>query len=188
MRLGIYGGTFDPPHRSHALAVLWALQSGEIDRVVLVPASQHAFGKNPVADVYHRLEMCRILVREFREELVEVSDIEARRPGVSYMIETVRQLKREHNDAPMRLVVGTDLLGDLPRWREGEELIRLASPLVVPRIIEGVKTAECGPRPGALPMLSSTTVREHLSRGLDTGELLSSAVAEYIRQHKLYRE
>lgn len=186
MRLGIFGGTFDPPHRAHAMAVLWALQSGEVDRVLVVPMARHPFGKDPAAPFAERVAMCRLLVAEFAADCVEVSDIEGRREGVSYTIDTVRHLAAERPGVALRLVVGTDIIDDLPRWREGEELVRLAPPLVVPRIVEDARDERLGLRPGALPMLSSTLIREMLARGQDVDHLLPRRIADRIRERKLY--
>ena len=84
--LGIFGGTFDPPHCSHAMALLWALQSGEVDRVLVIPAARHPFGKDPGASYDDRLEMCRLMaaelywheVNELRRRLEEFPHFDAR--------------------------------------------------------------------------------------------------------------
>lgn len=181
-RLGIFGGTFDPPHRSHVFAVLWALQSGEVDRVLMVPTAQHAFGKQPTASFEHRLEMCRQATREIAEGLVIVSDIEGRRDGTSYMIDTLRALAGEYPGDPMRLIVGSDILGEMHLWREPEEVRRLAPLLIVSRLGH-----TGGDDLGQLPRLSSTDVRRALQADEDAARLLPHRVVEYIRANGLYR-
>jgi nicotinate-nucleotide adenylyltransferase len=181
MRLGVFGGTFDPPHRSHVFAVLWALQSGEVDRVLMVPTAEHAFGKQPTASFQHRLEMCRLAVREIAEGLVVVSDTEGRRQGTSYMVDTLRALEAEHPGAPLRLIVGSDILGEMHLWREPEEVKRLAPLLIVPRLGHAD-----GDELGQLPRLSSTDVRRVLEAGDDASHLVPHRVLEYIRAHGLY--
>jgi len=186
MNLGIFGGTFDPPHVAHAMAVLWALQSGAVDRVLVIPAARHAFGKEPGASFAQRMEMCRIAFADFAPGFVEISDIEDRREGPSYMVDTLRAVQRERAGDALRLIVGTDIVDDLPKWREGGEVQRLAPPLVVPRIVTMDPHPDLGPRPGALPLLSSTIVRGLLARRGDTTGLVSAAVRAFIEAHRLY--
>jgi nicotinate-nucleotide adenylyltransferase len=136
MRFGIFGGTFDPPHLGHAMACLWALETGEVDRVLMIPTARHAFGKQPAAGFDHRLAMCRLAARHLGEH-VEISDIEGRREGVSYMVDTLRALAADRPGATFRLLVGTDIVGDVPKWRESAEILRLAPLLVLPRLLPG---------------------------------------------------
>jgi len=180
-RLGVFGGTFDPPHRSHVFAVLWALQSGGIDRVLVVPTAEHAFGKRPGASFEHRLEMCRLAMKEIAAGLVDVSAIEGRREGTSYMVDTLRSLHEEHRGATFRLIVGSDILGEMHLWKEPEEVKRLAPLLVVPRLGH----ADNGEL-GQLPRSSSADVRSMLEAGEDAGLLVPHRVLAYIRENGLY--
>jgi nicotinate-nucleotide adenylyltransferase len=186
LRLGIFGGSFDPPHRAHVAAILWALQSGEVDRVLVVPAARHAFGKAHRAPFADRVAMCRLAVCEFAQGLVEVLDIEGQRGGVSYTVDTVRALAAMRPGATFRLIVGSDIVADLAQWHESAALLALAPPLVVPRIVEGAPDERLGLRPGALPMLSSTTVRTRAARGESITDLVPHRVADYMRRHGLY--
>lgn len=181
-RLGIFGGTFDPPHLGHVLACLWALESGEVDRVVLVPVGRHAFGKQPVASFEHRLAMCRSAVARLAAS-VEVSDIEGRREGVSFMVDTLRALKAERG-CPMRLLTGTDVAAEVQKWREPEAVLELAPLLEIPRPRPGERFDD---RPGALPPISSTDVRRALAGDLPVTLFLSHPVREYIAAQGLYR-
>lgn len=184
MRIGLFGGTFDPPHCAHTMAMLWALQSGELDRLFVIPTARHAFGKEPAASFEHRLEMCRLAIRDFAAGLVQVTPIEAERDGTSFMIDTVRQLEGLFPGTQWRLVVGTDVAGELPKWRESGELLRVAPPLVVPRLIEDGSA----PAPGALPMLSSSLVRARALSGDGIDALVPMRVVEYIEKNKLYKK
>jgi len=181
--LALYGGTFDPPHVAHAMAVHWLLMQDGIDGVLVVPAAQHAFGKSPVASFDDRLAMARLMVAHLDPARVEVLDIEGRREGTSYTIDTVREILAARPGVELRLAIGSDNLTDLPKWRESEELLRLAPPVVVPRIVSPADV-----RPGALPMVSSTFVREALAGRRDTGGLVPANVMDYIRRHGLYEQ
>lgn len=186
MRIGFFGGTFDPPHFAHAAAVLWALQCGEVDRVLVVPTARHAFGKEPDASFAHRIAMCRLAMADFGESLVEVSTIEGERDTVSYTVDTLRELRAWCPGATWRLIVGTDIVDDLPKWRESDAIQKMAPPLEVPRIVDDIQDASRGVRPGALPMLSSTTVRDRLASGQDISGLVPARVVAYMREQGLY--
>lgn len=183
-RLGIFGGSFDPPHLGHTLACLWALESGEVDGIVMIPTARHAFGKQPSASFTDRMAMCRVAVSRLGD-LVEVSDMEGRREGVSYMADTLREVLAERPGISLRLIVGTDVAGEVSKWRDSAEVLRLSPLLVLPRLMPGDSILE---RPGALPAISSTQVRESLRSGSDAMHFIGHDVREYIRTHGLYRD
>lgn len=184
MRYGFFGGSFDPPHLGHTLACLWALETEEIDRVLLVPVARHPFGKKFGATFEQRLEMCRLAVARLGGA-VDVCPIEGERGGINYTIDTLKALKKRHPDDAFRLIAGSDVVRDLPKWREGGEVLRLAPPLELPRPFAQERFAD---RPGALPPISSTRAREALLAQDALAELLLSAsVRRYIARHRLYR-
>lgn len=186
MRTAVFGGSFDPPHLGHVLACLWALECGEVDRVVLIPVARHAFGKVHGAPFEHRLEMCRRAVARLGGGVL-VSDIEARREGVSYMVDTLRLLREELPDTTeLRLLVGSDVAADVPRWRNGAEVVRLAPVLELPR---PHPEERFGDRPGALPPISSTEARRALAQqdAAALRLLIPASVREYIATQNLYR-
>ncbi|CAN5363096.1 nicotinate (nicotinamide) nucleotide adenylyltransferase [soil metagenome] len=183
MRYAVFGGSFDPPHLAHAMACLWALESGEVDRVLLVPVGRHAFGKKNVASFEHRVQMCHLAVARLRDA-VFVSDIESRREGASYMVDTLRLLADEHPGAQFRLLAGTDVVEEFPKWKDLAEVLRRAPLLELPRAAPNELFAD---RPGALPLISSTAVRDALRTGRDAELLVAKSVREYIEAHKLYR-
>jgi nicotinate-nucleotide adenylyltransferase len=184
MRLGIFGGSFDPPHLGHVLGCLWALETGEVDRVLLVPVGQHAFGKQTGASFEHRLIMCRLAVARLGEA-VEVSDVEGRRAGTSFMVDTLRQLASERPGDTFRLICGSDVATEISKWREPHEVLRLAPPLELPRPRRGAAVEE---NPGALPPISSTHIRELLRTASPVASLLGKSVRDHIATHHLYRE
>lgn len=181
MRIGVYGGSFDPPHRAHSAAVLWALETGEVDCVVMAPSARHPFGKEAAAPFEDRLAMCRLAARPFGPERVEVTDIEARRDGPSYTVDTLRQLAAERPGASLRLVVGSDVAAELDGWRAAEEVRRLAPLLEVPR-----SGGADGLWLGALPDLSSSMVRARIAAGEPVDRLVAGPVLDYIRERRLY--
>ena len=185
--LAIFGGAFDPPHVGHVLAVHYVLLTSPARRVFVVPCGdRHPFGKRlePFAD---RQAMCR-LAFEHLGESVEVLDIEGRREGPSYTVDTVRELQALHPNAHIELVVGSDTLEDLDAWHEIDALREMAAFRVLPRLEDrrlpdGVdeEVLFC------LPRVSSTTVRELLETNADAHSRVPACVLDYIREHNLYR-
>ena len=180
--IGIFGGTFDPPHISHTLAVLYALETGGLERIVVIPCFKHPLGKS-VSTFEHRLAMTRLAMEPIGERAI-VSDIEARRDGASYTIDTVRSMIKEMPNAEISLIIGSDILKETRLWKDFAELEKMARIIVIPR--------PGGENPPAarffLPDISSTEIRRRLKSGEDVLPFLSRRVLEYIRRHKLYQE
>jgi nicotinate-nucleotide adenylyltransferase len=181
MRLGVFGGSFNPPHHCHVLAVGLALSSGEVDRVVVIPTHVHPFDK-PLAPFSDRMEMCRRAFAVFGDR-VEVSDLEARVSGPSYTVDTLRALREERPHPALRLILGTDLLAEVDRWRDFDDVVTLAPPLWIGR--EGPGAGEVI-FPFRLPDISSTEIRRRLASGDAPQGLIPGDVLDYIRSAGLY--
>jgi nicotinate-nucleotide adenylyltransferase len=177
--LAVYGGSFDPPHVAHTLVCAYVLSAHAVDRVLVVPAAQHAFNK-PLSPFEHRVRMCEIAMRDLAR--VEVSAIEGGLPTPSLTLRTLEQLQRDHPDAKLRLVIGSDLLAETASWYEFDRVRALAPELIVQRA-----GAVSDPSRPALPDVSSTEIRRRLRAGLPTDGLLDPAVDAYARAHALYR-
>lgn len=178
-RIGVFGGSFDPPHAAHVLVVSYLLMSSEVDEVLVVPTYLHPFDK-PLSDFEHRLNMCRLAFEDFHR--VTVSTIEAELGGKSRTIRTIEALVQQNHDASFRFVVGSDLVPETPRWFSFDQIAEKAPLLVVPR-------AKAAPEQNALsiPGISSTEVRRRITQGEDTKGWLPSSVARYIKKHSLYK-
>lgn len=187
LTVGVFGGSFNPPHVSHVLACLFALSTSPIDRILVIPSYVHPLDK-ALLSFDHRLTMTRLAFRHL-EPWVQVSTIEEELGGVSFTIETLSRLKSLAPQHQFRLIVGSDILDEVQRWRRFDEIVKLAPLLVVPRIMS--KTGQPGAgRPEnhlVLPAVSSSEIREVLLRGDDPGERVPLAVRTYIREHGLYR-
>lgn len=189
MRLGIFGGTFDPPHLGHLVAASDAAQALELDRVLWIPAAVHPFKREAVsAPPEARLEMVRAAVRG--DERFEACDLELRREGPSYTVTTLRELHARHPGAELFFLTGADNLRELPQWREPDEVVRLARLVVVSRRGEGVPAGL--PYPAvAVPVtrvdVSSTEVRRRIAAGQTVRYLVPDAVRETIARLGLYR-
>lgn len=180
--VGVFGGSFNPPHIGHVLACALLRSGHELDGVLVVPVFQHPFEKElaPFAD---RLRMCELAMAWMPG--VEVSDVERRLGGESFTLHTVEALLAEEPARALRLVIGADVLADLPKWHRYDRIAELAPPIVLGRA--GVVHPDA-PAP-LLPAVSSTEVRALVRAGKE-GELAAlvpAAVRRYIAERGLYR-
>ena len=176
--VALFGGSFDPPHVGHVLAVAWALSTREVSSVLVVPAFDHAFDK-ALTPFPHRLRMVELAFADLRR--VEIRDLEARLGGASYTVRTLSHLRAERPDVEWRLMIGSDLVDELPRWREGHRIPTLARPLVV-----GRGGHESGGEQIVMPDVSSTEVRRRLRAGEPVDHLVPRAVVHYVERYRLY--
>ena len=211
-RIGILGGTFDPVHRGHLASALDTANAFALGRVLLVLSARPPHkDESAHASIEDRLAMLRLAVAG--EPLLEASDMEARRPGASYTVDTLREVGRTHPGSELFLIVGIDAWREVDTWHRPEDLLGLASVIVTSRpgaefsrtdVIPPVaaRSGCCydssissyvhrsGHRLTAHQIagvdVSSTDVRRRIRDKLPFEHLLPSPVAHYIRQHGLY--
>lgn len=179
--IGVFGGSFDPPHCGHVLLATYAISVAPIDRLLVVPTFQHPFGK-PLAPFEHRVAMAERAFWLLRG--VEVSRIEQELGGASYTVRTLEALRAREPGAELRLLVGADVLGDVERWRDFERVRELAPLFVVGR--SGYPREDDVETPD-LPAISSTVVRARLRAGEHVAGLVPRAVERYCLEHGIYR-
>ncbi|TNE44038.1 MAG: nicotinate-nicotinamide nucleotide adenylyltransferase [Deltaproteobacteria bacterium] len=179
MRVGFYGGSFNPPHFSHFLAASWALCSGEVDEVWMVPCYQHAFGKI-LAPYEDRIKMCEIGASGLGPH-IKVSDCE-RHIQSSYTVDVLETLCQKFPTHRFRLMVGSDIAEETKEWKSFELLAELAPPLWIPR--GGYHSDSLG---FSLPEVSSSAIRSRLQQGLSVEGALPNTIVSYIEEKQLYR-
>jgi nicotinate-nucleotide adenylyltransferase len=197
VRIGVLGGTFNPPHLGHLLCAQEAYVQLELDAVMLIPARKPPH--KPVEEepgVEHRLELCRLATRD--DPRFEVSELEVNRPGPSYTVDTLSELHSNAPDNHLFLIVGGDIAAGFGEWHEPERVLSLATLAVAKRrgtSREAVDTA-LGRLPGGertcffrMPRIaiSSTLVRERVRAGLPIRYLVPEPVEGYIAEKGLYR-
>jgi len=180
IQIAIYGGSFNPPHVAHAMVSAWLLWTRQVDAVWLVPVYRHAFeGRQDktLAPYARRLAWCRQMAADLRVP-VEVSDIESRLPVPSYTIDTLRHLAAEHPEHQFRLVIGADVIPQLPAWRDWDSIDRDFSPIVVGRVgYDGPDGAV------SFPGVSSTAIRQRVASGAPFDHLVTAGVSADILAH-----
>jgi len=198
MRVGVFGGTFDPIHLGH-LAVARSIQSSlGLDNVVFVPAGQPWLkADTPVSRVEDRVQMLRLALA--RRRALELSTIEADRPGPSYTVDTMETLQRQlGSDADYFFLLGSDALMDIAKWKEPQRLIQLCQLVAFARPGFGLPTMEA--LEAAVPGISmrvvfaevpqvnirATDIRRRIVEGRSIQRLVPRAVERYILEHGLY--
>jgi nicotinate-nucleotide adenylyltransferase len=187
MKIAILGGRFDPPHIGHFLVARQVLDfRKDIDKVLLVPAFKHQW-KPIIASPKDRIEMLKFFV----EPKIEISDVEIKRKGVSYSVDTIKTIK-EQTGAEIFWIVGSDILPEFKRWKNADELLKLATFLVVPRDPHALpKKVPEGFEVVSSPKLittdfSSTLIRDKIKKGKSIKNLVPECIEQYIKEHKLY--
>jgi nicotinate-nucleotide adenylyltransferase len=193
VRIGLYGGTFDPIHLGHLRAAENAREALALDLVAFLPAAVPPHRGAPLSAAGDRLAMARLATAPY--PAFAAWDDELRREGPSYTVETVAALVRAREQDSFVLVVGADTWPEIPGWREPERLLALVEVAVVDR--PGFPAAEpsahfASARPArrvsgpGLP-LSASAIREHARAGRSVRFLVPDPVADYIGERGLYR-
>lgn len=180
MRIALLGGSFNPPHVGHLLAAQFVHATLEVDEVWLVVAATHPFGK-PLAAFEHRFAMCQLLAEETSGWL-RPSAVERDLGGEGRTVDTLDHLARTRPSDRWVLVIGSDILKDLPKWKDFDRIRTLAEVVVLNRAGHPAEGAFGPP----LAEVSSTEVRRALEQGADPRGLVPRRVLDYARGHRLY--
>lgn len=193
-RIGMFGGAFDPPHLGHVALARAAVEQLALDELHVFPTGQAWHKARELSPAAHRLAMAQLAFANVPHAVVDGRELQ--RPGPTYTIDTLRELRREFPQAQLLLVIGADQAEDLHSWRESAEIARLATISIAARArpmgyAAGFDSSKLppGPRePLELPPVpvSSTEVRRRAAAGEGIAHLVPPGVARYIDQHHLY--
>lgn len=192
MRIGVFGGTFDPPHIGHLILAADASDALRLDRLIFVPASAQPFkvATPAVASAADRLEMVRLAVGGDPRYAVE--DTEIRREGLSYTVDTLEEISRGNAKSELFLLIGHDTLAGFDGWKRPDRIRELATLAVMARSASGGE----GTVPGGVGIVaistrrvdvSSTEIRERLASGKSIRGFVPEPVERFIVARGLYR-
>ena len=191
MRLGVLGGTFDPPHVGHLLAASDAFEALSLDRLLFVPAKVPPFKSRTVqASADQRQHMLELTLGD--DPRFQASRIELDRDGLSFTVDTLEALQRETPGGSLFMLIGEDLASQIASWRDAARIADLAMIVVLVRATPGTQSA----LESTLPMLrlatrrielSSTEIRERVKAGRPIHGFVTDAVAAFIDATGLYR-
>jgi nicotinate-nucleotide adenylyltransferase len=193
VRIGVFGGTFDPPHVGHLLMATDAREALNLDRLIFVPAGAQPFKVDtpPIASGQDRLEMVRLAVADDANYVVD--DAEINRKGLSFTVDTLEHLSKKHQGATLFLLVGEDVLGGFEQWRNPARIRELATLAVVRRSGAGAGSSADPIAPGVLTVstrridVSSTEIRERRRAGKSIKGFVPESVERFIDVRGLYR-
>jgi nicotinate-nucleotide adenylyltransferase len=210
VRLGIFGGTFDPPHVGHLLAASDAIEHLTLDQLVFVPAAvQPLKAGRETASAVHRMAMVRLMVGA--DARLQSDSVEVDRDGLSYTVDTLREFARRFPSADRYFLVGADVLASFAQWRDPQTVLDLATLAVLTRradsdsdaISEATQMEQqrmsargslldgLAQRSTVIPTrrvdISSTEIRDRVRSGRSIHGFVTDAVGEYITAHGLYR-
>jgi nicotinate-nucleotide adenylyltransferase len=176
-KIGIYGGSFSPPHIGHALAILYSMAMNDLDQVWVIPCGEHPHGKKLV-EFGHRYQMAKSAFSRVR--YCKVLPLEHYLPKPSFTNDTLKFIRDVQPNADLHLIVGEDVFKDIPSWEGGEKTMALAKLVPVPR--SGMDNEG-----HLLPDISSTEIRASLQAHRPVERHLDFAVRRYITKHRLYQ-
>lgn len=191
MRLAFFGGSFDPPHVGHLLAVQDAFDQLALDRLVVIPAATQPLKSAEVTPAAQRLAMTRLTFGD--DPRFEVSDVEVRRGGVSFTVDTLEHFAARHPHAERFLLLGADVLATFGQWREPARVLTLARPVVLVRHSDEAEQPDelAGARVLKLATrrvdVSSTEIRARVRSGRSIRGFVTDSVAALIERDGLYR-
>ena len=201
-RVGIFGGAFDPPHLAHLALANAALEQLKLDEVTVIPTGYAWHKSRALSLAEHRLAMARLAFEG--EARVRVDDLETRRTGPSYTIDTLRELKNRRPEAEFFLLMGGDQARALASWRDWQMIFPYATICIAKRQeltrpafasdtypwLDGLPQGDFKNSVVALSMppsaISATDIRQQVAAGRDVTPLVGAAVARYIAHHHLY--
>ena len=197
LRTGIFGGSFNPIHKSHLALCTYARIALKLDKIILIPTGDNPFKDEGKISRYDRFNMTKLAVENMRG--YEVSDIEINRPGESYTVDTLNELEKHENEV-FYFISGSDILMQLSGWMHFDELAKLTNFAVVQRRevdntrylqeaerLNNVYGAKIYLLEDYTPKeISSTKIRNGLQDGSDIKDMLPTKVYEYIKAKGLY--
>jgi len=190
MKIGVFGGTFDPPHIAHLIIAEFVRQELALDRILFIPAAMPPHKRDQtISAPEHRLAMVRLALKG--NPAFEVNDLEIRRKGVSYTVDTLEGLKRQRPGDTLILLIGEDNLIDFGQWKDPQRILTLALVVVMtrpgftgsPHLPTGERITVC-----EVPELAiaSRSIRERVRDGKSIRYFVPNEVEVYIRTNRLY--
>jgi nicotinate-nucleotide adenylyltransferase len=191
MKVALFGGSFNPPHIAHQLICLYLIEYKDFDRIILIPCHSHPFNKD-LADFDHRLEMCKLLVESLGNKAT-ISTVERflaqQTNNKNYTIDTIKDFVNRFPDYEFTLVIGSDIVNDLDKWKDFHEIRKLVDIMVHSR------SGHVAPNNNIWrfditefdgPEISSTEIRRRINAGESIDNVVPTSIRKYIKKNRLY--
>ncbi|WMM23539.1 nicotinate-nucleotide adenylyltransferase [Tissierella sp. MB52-C2] len=198
MKIAVMGGTFDPIHNGHLIVAEYVRTSLKLDKVVFIPSGVHPFKNNKnITEGKKRLDILSLAIKS--NEYFDISAMEINREGITYTIDTIKELKKIYKEDEVYFIIGSDIIFEIEKWKGFEELVGLCKFILLYRPgknedkienrIEELKKLyglEFTRVEAPLIEISSTEIRERVKEDLSIKYLVPEIVEDYIYKHKLY--
>ncbi len=193
MKIGIFGGTFNPPHYGHLIVAEFIREEARLDKIIFIPCSIPPHKQNDeylsqIASPEHRFEMVRLAING--NKFFEVSDIEIKRGGVSYTIDTVNYFASNFPEEKFYLLIGADQFAEFHTWKKPEEIVKKVNLIVFNRPGFVIPQTEFSKFATFITIpnieISASTIRKRIKLGKSIKYLVPPAVEEYILTNRLY--
>lgn len=188
MKIGIFGGSFNPVHNGHIFIAKYIMEKKSLDKIIFIPVGLPSHRENNLLSSKHRLNILSLALEN--EKSFEISDIELKEEKVSYTIDTLRKIKEIYPNDEIYEIIGEDSAAYFEKWKDYKEVLKLSKVLVFMRknsiVKENFENMEFLDTPYI--DISATMVRENIRKGIDISNLIDEKVYEYIKNNKLYLE
>ena len=189
MRIGIYGGSFDPPHYGHKNIAEFVIEKLNLDKLLVVPLGIASHGKDHLSSAYDRMKMCEITFGKI--EKVVISSIEIDMEGVSYTFKTLEEvIKKYGNENEYFEIIGEDSANYFDKWKEYEEILELSTVVILKR--KGFKNVVDSSKMITVDNpyfdVSSTEIKEKIRNGEDVSNFITKETIEFIKKENLYKK
>lgn len=200
MKIGVMGGTFDPIHHGHLIAAEYARTSLDLDKIIFIPSGVHPFKDNKtITDPNKRVDMISLAIDS--NKFFKISSIEINRIGTTYTIDTIRELREEYKGDEIYFIIGSDIIFEIEKWKNFEELIRICKFILLYR--PGKEEENIDKKIQELNLsyditfekvesplieISSTKIRHRVKDKCSIKYLVPEVVEDYILKHDLYNE
>ncbi|MGM8364646.1 nicotinate-nucleotide adenylyltransferase [Virgibacillus sp. W0181] len=187
MQIGILGGTFDPPHMGHLIIAEEVKNALQLDEIWFIPSYDPPHKNKAMIDANHRINMLQLAIQG--NDHFKLNTLEIDRSGISYTVDTIKELKEEYPGYTFYFIIGADMVEYLPKWKHVDELVKLMNFVGVERPGFQVETS--------YPLLevdipvfdiSSSFIRERLRNNQTVTYLIPERVNTYIKERRLYEE
>lgn len=187
MRIGIYGGSFNPIHKGHMKIAKSALKNLNLDKLFIIPLGKPAHKTNDMVSGIKRKEMCELAFKDNKK--IEVLDIEIKKNKISYTYETLMELKEKYPEAEFFEIIGEDSAQNFTSWRNYENILKNSKIVVYRRegYINNLLEKNIINIQNDFYKISSTEIREKVKKGENIDSFVDEKVREYIEKNRLYR-